>query len=217
MSQIDTRYTVAGHIESTNTTLLDAIQSALPAEGDVVLGDEYSVSRTDVDDSNAERLSARMTFAPDDDEFAISDGTTKHVVELDADEEIVTTDADEEIVTTDDGERVVKTDFGEIPVDSYGRANEVLRSEVTDIFGPKTAAMNLYQEVANADLAGKADNWELQVYESPQGGVLASDVKEWYEEDESRQPTRTDEDGNEVKYVPSSFDPQNHVIQQTSG
>jgi len=208
MSHIDTRYTVAGHIESTNTTLLDAIQSALPEEGDIVLGDEYTVSRTDVEDSNAERLSARMTFSPDGDEFAVENGTTKHVVEL---------DADEEIVETDDGERVVKTEFDEIPVDSYGRANEVLRSEVTDIFGPKQAAMNLYQEVANADLANKADNWELQVYESPQGGVLASDVKAWYEADESRQPTRTDEDGNEVKYVPSSFDPQNHVIQQTSG
>jgi hypothetical protein len=205
---IDTRYTVAGHIESTDTSLLNAIQSALPAEGDVVLGDEYNVSRTDIDDSSAEQLSARMTFAPDGDEFAISDGTTKKVIEL---------DSDEEIVETDDGERVVKTEFDEIPVDSYGQPNEVLRSEVTDIFGPKTAAMNLYQEVANADLAGKADNWELQVYESPQGGVLASNVKAWYEADESRQPTRTDEDGNEVKYVPSSFDPQNHIVKEVSG
>jgi hypothetical protein len=93
----------------------------------------------------------------------------------------------------------------------------VLRSEVTNIFGPKTAAMNLYQEVASSDLAGKANNWELQVYESPQGGVLASDVKAWYEADESRQPTRSDEDGNEVKYIPSSFDPSNHVIKETSG
>jgi len=33
---------------------------------------------------------------------------------------------------------------------------------------------------------------------------------------ESRQPTRSD-DGNEVKYLPSSFDPSNHVIKETSG
>jgi hypothetical protein len=181
MSNIDTRYTVRGNIESTDTTLLDAIESALPAEGDIVLGDEYRISRSDVQNSNAERLEARMTFAPDDDEFAVENGTTKKVVESDA----------------GDG--------------------EILRSNATNIFGPKTAAMNLYQEVANADLADKADNWKLQVYESPQGGVLASDVKEWYEADESRQPTRTDEDGNEVKYVPTAFEPSNHVITETSG
>jgi hypothetical protein len=122
-----------------------------------------------------------MTFAPDGDEFAVENGTTKHVVESNA----------------GDG--------------------EILRSNATNIFGPKTAAMNLYQEVANADLAGKADNWELQVYESPQGGVLASNVKAWYEADESRQPTRSDEDGNEVKYIPSSFDPSNHIVTETSG
>jgi len=147
MSHIDLRYTVQGSIVSSDTDLLDAIESALPAEGDDILGNEYNISRTQIEDSPNERLSARMTF-------------------------------------TDDQK-----------------------------LNPKDAALSLFNQVKSHDLAAKADGWELQVYKSPEGAVRASNVRGWYEEDESRQPTRIDEDGNGESYTPSIFDPSNHVIE----
>ncbi len=197
MSHIDLRYTVNGSIVSTDTTLLDAIESALPTEGEVVLGDEYQINRLsdspDLDD-NEERITARMTFAQDGTEFANdSNGNPKIVV--------------------DDGSDI-DADGNPIPTD-----NEILRSNVasSDIYGAKQAAMGLFDAVTTDDLAKKASGWNIRLYRSPQGGVRQADVKAWYEADESRQPTRTDDDGNEVKYVPSTFDPQHHVITETSG
>jgi len=197
MTQIDLRYTVQGSIVSTDTGLLDTIASALPAEGTVVLGDEYSINR--VSDSpdlgaNEERLSARMTFAPDGDAFADdSNGVPKLVVDEGSD-----TDADGNPVPAE---------------------HEVLRSNVSDaeMYGPKQAALGLFNAVANHDLATKASGWDLQVYRSPQGGVRASDVQAWYEADETRQPTRTDEDGNEESYVPSGWQPEHHIVASESG
>lgn len=178
MSHIDTRYTVRGSIETSDSTLLDTIEAELPDEDDVTLGDEYTVSRTDVEEKDGvEVLSARMTFASDGDEFAVENGTTKEVVESDA----------------GDG--------------------QILRENATDIFGPQGAADTVFTRVKNHDLASKADNWELQLYESPQGGVTAEQVQAWYEEDPTRQPT--DEDGNQ--YVPSAFDPENHIIKEVTG
>ncbi len=196
MTHIDLRYTFQGSIVSTDMGLLDTIESALPAEGTVVLGDEYSINRvSDGPDfgANEERLSARMTFAPDGDEFADdSNGVPKLVVGEGSD-----TDADGNPVPAE---------------------HEVLRSNVSDaeMYGPKQAALGLFDAVASHDLASKAEGWELQVYRSPQGGVLASDVQVWYEEDESRQPTRTDEDGNEVSFVPSQWSPEHHTITEVS-
>lgn len=188
MSHINLRYTVQGSIVSTDTDLLDAIESALPAEGTVVLGDEYSINRVsdspDLGDGE-KQISARMTFAPDGDEFAVENGTTKKVVESDA----------------GDG--------------------EILRENATDIFGPQGAADTVFTQVKNHDLASKAEGWELQLYRSPQGGVLASDVQAWYEEDPTRQPEREVEqpDGSTTteQYVPSAFDPQNHIIKEVTG
>jgi hypothetical protein len=57
-----------GEIVSTDTDLLDTIESQLPDETDVILGREYSQNRVSASDANdldtgQERLSARMTFA----------------------------------------------------------------------------------------------------------------------------------------------------------
>ncbi len=193
MSHIDLRYTVQGSIVSTDTSLLDMIESALPAEGTVVLGDEYNINR--VSDSpdlgaNEEQLSARMTFAPDGDEFADdSNGVPKLVVDEGSD-----TDADGNPVPAE---------------------HEVLRSNVSDaeMYGPKQAAMGLFNAVANHDLASKAEGWDLQVYRSPQGGVRASDVQAWYEAHPDRQPT--DEDGE--SFVPSGWNPEHHTVAFDSG
>ncbi len=197
MSHIDLRYTVQGSIVSADTGLLDTIESALPAEGAVVLGDEYSINRvSDRPDlgANEERLSARMTFAPDGDEFADDrNGVPKLVVDEGSD-----------------------TDVDDNPVPAE---HEVLRSNVSDteMYGPKQAALGLFNAVANHDLATKASDWELKVYRSPQGGVLASDVQAWYEAHPDRQPTRTDEDGNEESYVPSGWQPEHHTVAFDSG
>lgn len=153
MTHIDLRYTVQGSIETTDQTLLDAIEDALPADNDEALGNEYSLTRTDVPDSDKERLSARMTFTAE--EFELEDGT---------------------VVT------------------------------------PKEAAESVYQNVVSHDLASKADNWQIKLYRSPEGGVLASDVQAWYEENPNEKPT--DDDGE--AYIPSSWNPENHVLKEKS-
>ena len=184
MSHIDPRYVVKGRIESENTELLDTIESELPDEGDPVLGNEYDLSRSPVlnDESNetdAEVLSGRMTFAPDDREFTL--------------------DADGNIIEVEDSS-------------NYDSA---------DIFGPAEAAQQFYQTIVSHDLAEKADGWRVGVYQSPEGGVTASDVKEWYEADETRQPEREVEqpDGttSTEKYIPNSFDPTNHIVVEETG
>lgn len=179
----ETRYVINGRIESTDSTLLDTIESELPDEGDTVLGNEYDLSRSSVlddegNETGAEVLSGRMTFAPDGSEFTL--------------------DADGNITEVEDSS-------------NYDSAN---------IFGPAEASQQFYQTIVSHDLAAKADGWRVWVYQSPEGGVTASDVRDWYEADESRQPTRTVEqdDGTttEESYVPSSFDPQNHKIMEES-
>lgn len=162
MSHIETRYTVNGEVVSTDTTLLDAIESALPAKDNDALGNEYSCTRSDVPDSDKERLSARMTFTAV--EFELDDGTT---------------------------------------------------------ITPKAAAESVYQAVVTHDLAAHADDWAVRLYRSPEGGVLTSDVQAWYEEDPTRQPEREVEqpDGSTTteQYVPSAFDPENHIIKEVTG
>lgn len=185
MTHLETRYVVNGRIESTDTALLDEIQAALPEEDDAVLGNEYSVSRSAVRDADgnetgAEVMSGRMTFAPDGSEFTRdSDGNTLVVVE------------------------------------SNPRDGEVSKANVddADIFGPEQAAQAVFDGIVNTDLAGKADGWRVWMYESPEGGVTVSDVQEWYESDKARQPE--DEDGE--KYVPSSFNPENHILVEETG
>jgi hypothetical protein len=65
---LDIRYCVRGEIVSTDTDLLDTIESQLPDETDVILGTEYSEIRVSASASNnldtgQERLSGRMTFS----------------------------------------------------------------------------------------------------------------------------------------------------------
>lgn len=181
MTHIELRHTVRGEIVSTDSTLLDQIESVLPSENGVTLGDEYNIDRNSVGlEDGTERIVARMTFAPDGDEFADdSNGVPKKVVDSDAGED------------------------------------EILRSNVSDsdIYGPSEAAASLFSTVESSDLANKADRWELRHERSPQGGVIYEDLRKWYAEDESRQPT--DEDGD--SYIPGEFKTDNHVITETSG
>jgi hypothetical protein len=166
MSHLDVRYCVNGRLTSSDTTLLDQIESALPDENDVILGREYSQNRTTSSEdtdlaSGEERLSARMTFAG-------------------------------ESTTLDDG------------------------SELT----PEQAATNLFDTVASDELGQQADNWSLELYRTPEGAIRSEDVQAWYEADATRQPTRAvEQDGQTVeeKYVPSSFDPSHHSVQNQSG
>lgn len=75
---MNVRYVVSGQIVSSDSTLLDTIESELPTEDDIILGNEFSKSRKpETDESGTETgneiLSARMTFAAEDVE--LQDGT----------------------------------------------------------------------------------------------------------------------------------------------
>jgi len=83
---------------------------------------------------------------------------------------------------------------------------------VIDTIDPKQAASDLFQQVANSELADKAENWELRHYRSPEGAVTASDVQAYYENNPNEQPA----DGDGEPYVPSSWDPANHIVDETS-
>lgn len=195
MAHLETRYVVNGRIETDDTALLDTIEAELPNEDSLLLGNEYSLNRRPVldengDETGVEVLSGRMSFAPDGTEFANdTDGNPKPVVvegsEMDA-------------------------DGNSVPADT-----EILRDDVSDsdIYGPAEAAQQFFQQIVSHDLAVNADGWRVWVYQSPEGGVTADDVRAWYEEDESRQPT--DEDGE--PYVPNSFDPSNHIVVEETG
>ncbi len=106
-------------------------------------------------------------------------------------------------------------DGSEFTVDADGNIIEVKDSsnyDSADIFGPAEAAQQFYQTIVTHDLAAKADGWRVWVYRSPEGGVTAEDVRAWYKEDMDRQPLN--EDGE--PYVPSNFDPHNHVLKEES-
>jgi|APHM01.1.fsa_nt_gi hypothetical protein len=149
---LDVRHCVSGRIESTDTALLDAIQTELPDESNVMLGAEYTETRRPLEEGDGEELYARMTFTA---ESQTVDGT-----------------------------------------------------EVT----PEQAATQLYQSVASADLATKADGWQLRLYRTPEGAVRQGDVREWYEAHPDKQPT--DEDGNAV--IPDAWDPAEHTLDEAS-
>jgi len=82
----------------------------------------------------------------------------------------------------------------------------------TTVTGEQAAAQ-LFQQVANADLASKADGWELRLYQSPDGAVTLSELEEWFEAHPDRQPT--DADGE--KYVPPQWTPEHHTVSFASG
>jgi hypothetical protein len=144
---LDIRYCVDGEIVSTDTTLLDEIESSLPDETDVILGAEYSQNRVSSNDSDdldtgQKRISARMTFS--------------------------------------------------------GEPQEKNGQKVT----PKAAATVLVDNIVSHDLAGKAENWEIKIYRTPEGAIQKRDVQAWYEAHPEEQP-----DGE----VPTSWNPENHV------
>jgi len=79
MSHLDIRHVVSGRIVCEDSAVLDQIESALPNEGDVTLGNEFTKTRepeTDDDgnETGSEVLSARMTFAPAGKEVLDDDG-----------------------------------------------------------------------------------------------------------------------------------------------
>jgi len=82
-----------------------------------------------------------------------------------------------------------------------------------NVIDPKQAASDLFQQVANSDLANQAQNWELRHYRSPEGGVTVDDVREYYESNPTEQPT----DEDDKAYIPSSWDPEHHVLNETTG
>jgi hypothetical protein len=147
---VDIHYCVKGEIVSTDSDLLDTIESQLPDETDVILGTEYSetrVSASDADnlDTGQERLTARMTFS--------------------------------------------------------GEPQEKTGQTVT----PKAAANELIDAIISHDLAANAENWEIELYQTPEGGVRRKDVREWYKSHPEQQP-----DGE----VPDSWDPKHHVVRR---
>lgn len=154
-AHIDVRHAVRGTVRTTDSDLLDTIESAVTEDvPDTLLGAEFECNRHAPEDADedVEELTARLTFAADSTEI--------------------------------DGEEVT----------------------------PEDAAYDLYDSILAHDLAEKAEDWELQVYRTPEGGVYHKDVQKYYEAHPDEQPT--DDDGN--SYVPSSWDSSHHVVSQES-
>lgn len=68
--------------------------------------------------------------------------------------------------------------------------------------------MDLYNIILAHGLAEKAEDWELQVYRTPEGGVYYKDVQAFYEDNPDLQP----EDENEEAYIPTAWNPSNHEL-----
>jgi len=126
------------------------------------------------------------------------------------------------------GNEFDKTREPETDEDGNETGNEVLSARMTfapdgkevldddgnviDTIDPEQASSDLFEKVANSDLANQAQNWELRHYRSPEGGVTADDVRAYYERNPGDRPT--DEDGE--PYVPSLWDPDHHTFDETS-
>jgi len=123
----------------------------------------------------------------------------------DEDAATLATEYSQSRVENDDGTETLRARM------NFARGETEL-SDGTTVTGEQAAAQ-LFQQVANADLARKADGWELRHYESPDGAVTLSALKEWFEAHPDRQPT--DEDGE--KYVPSQWTPADHTVSFASG
>jgi ribosomal 50S subunit-recycling heat shock protein len=79
-----------------------------------------------------------------------------------------------------------------------GEPREVNGQTVT----PKAAATVLVDDIIAHDLAAKAENWEVEIYRTPKGGVRKRDVREWYKNHPEEQPDSE---------VPDSWNPEHHV------
>ncbi|RDZ53110.1 hypothetical protein C5C07_15355 [Haloferax sp. Atlit-4N] len=100
--------------------------------------------------------------------------------------------------------------------DSLSDGEERLTARVTFVSGTidvdgttydgATEAADLFDRLAAAVPSGAT----LTHYRSPTGGVTSSDVQAWYEDHPEEQPT----DDNGDAFVPSSWDPSRHVVDQ---
>jgi len=123
----------------------------------------------------------------------------------------------------DEGDVILATEYGQSRTENEdgtetlsARMNfargETELPDGTTVTGEQ-AASQLFQQVASADLAAKADDWELRHYQSPDGAVTLSALEDWYEKHPDRQPTDEDDE----KYVPSQWNPEHHTVAFESG
>jgi hypothetical protein len=89
-----------------------------------------------------------------------------------------------------------------------GEPQEVDGQTVT----PKAAANDLIDTVVSHDLAARAEDWGVAMYQTPEGAVRTGDVQAWYEANPKKQPDSEDPDSG----VPKSWDPENHVVRRES-
>lgn len=88
---------------------------------------------------------------------------------------------------------------------------ERLVARVSYAVDEDSPAKALYDALTGYDLSGST--YEIRLYESPTGGVTADAVRAYYEQNPGDQPI--DADGE--TYVPPSWDPNQHVVDETSG
>lgn len=77
---------------------------------------------------------------------------------------------------------------------------------------PEKAAKQVFTQVTTHDLASKAQDWNVELYRTPEGAVTQEKVQKYYENNPSLQPK--DEDGD--AFIPSAWDPSHHVIKSAS-
>jgi len=98
---------------------------------------------------------------------------------------------------------------------THGSGGEIFSIRVTleDDGGVDAAthAADLYAALTGYDLDGRADRHEVRHFRAPVGAVSTSAVEQYYEENPGEQPV--DEDGE--AYVPESWTPSNHVVDET--
>jgi len=89
--------------------------------------------------------------------------------------------------------------------------DELLSARVTYAVGEDAAATSLYDALTGYDLS--AATYKIRHYESPIGGVSTDDVRGYYRKHQGERPT----DENGEPYVPSSWDPSHHTVDETRG
>jgi hypothetical protein len=77
---------------------------------------------------------------------------------------------------------------------------------------PETYARAVFEQIKTHELAHRTTEWHLRFYRAPQGGVLASDVRAYYEANPDLAPT--DDEGNTV--LPNRWRADRHTIATAS-
>lgn len=95
-------------------------------------------------------------------------------------------------------------------------ARMTFSGDSTDVNGttvtPQEAANQVFTQVTTHDLASKASDWYVDMYRTPEGAVISDNVQAYYEAHPDEQPVDEDSEA----YVPSYWDPTNHVVQRDS-